>query len=249
MDKRIPDPGFSGDEGAPDPALAAAQRAYADDPARLPEVLAALHRARVLAPVVAVLGESGTTATGLRVDKTADIALPLLDADGDRAVPVFSGLEALARWDPAARPVPVEGPRAAAVALAEGAEALVLDVAGPHPVALGRAEVRALLDGRGTFPAYADEALASLLSGVLAAEPEVRAAWVAPAAGLDARLTVAVDPAADPAALGERLGQRLRALVSVAVRGLDVVLTGDDTPPPGSRPVLPVHDREGDRPL
>lgn len=240
MDRRIPDPGFAGDSGAADPALAAAQQAYSTDPARLPEVLAALHRARVLAPVVAVLGESGTTAAGLRVEKTSDIALPLLDAgDGHRAVPVFSGLEALGRWDPAARPVPVEGPRAAAVALAEGAEALVLDVAGPHAVTIGLAEVRALLDGRGTLPAYADEALARLLCGVLAAEPEVRAGWLSPAAGLDARLTVVVDPAADAGVLGERLGQRLRALVAVAVRGLDVALTSDGTPPPDGRPVLP----------
>ena len=116
-------------------------------------MLAALHRARVLAPVVALLGETGTTAGGLVHDKTADIAVPVLvDPDGARALPVFTDLAALARWDPAARPVPVAGPRAAQVALAEGAEALVLDLAGPLTVTLPLPEVQALAEGRAAAP-------------------------------------------------------------------------------------------------
>lgn len=231
---RIPDPGFAGDTGEADPVLATAIRAYAGDPGRLPEVLAALHGARVLAPVVAVLGDAGTNPDGLRVDKSADIALPLLldgesdrDGAGDaaRAVPVFSGLAGLARWDPAARPVPVEARRAAAVVLAERADALVLDVAGPLPVTLGLPEVRALLDGRGAVPAYADEELAGLLAQVLAAEPEVLGSSLVPSAGVDARLVVRVTPDADVEALGRRLAARLAALRDHAVRGLDVALT------------------------
>jgi hypothetical protein len=130
--RSIPDPGFAGDDGSADADLVAAVAAHAADPARLPEVLAVLHRARVLAPVVALLGETGTTAGGLVHDKTADIAVPVLvDPEGARALPVFTDLSALARWDASARPVPVAGPRAAQVALAEGAQALVLDLAGP----------------------------------------------------------------------------------------------------------------------
>jgi hypothetical protein len=239
--KEIPDPGFAGDRGEPDERLAAAQDAHARDPARLPEVLAALHDARVLAPVVAVPGDTGTTETGLRVDKTADVALALLDdGSGHRAVPVFSGLEALSRWDPSARPVPVEGARAAAVALAEGAEALVLDVAGPQTAVLRLAEVRALAQGRGTTPAYDDEELASLLSRVLAAEPAVTGAWLAPHRGVDARLTVATTAGPDPRDLAARLADRLRALAEHGVRGLDVELTTAGEPPRGARPVLPV---------
>ena len=241
MSRRIPDPGFAGDTGAADEALAAAQEAYATDPARLPEVLAALHRARVLAPVLAVPGETGATEAGLRVDKTADVALALLDdGSGHRAVPVFSGLAALARWDPSARPVPVDGGRAAAVAVAEGAEALVLDVAGPRTVVLGLAEVRALAQGRGTTPAYDDEALAALLCRALAAEPAVTGAWLAPHAGVDARLTVATTVAADPRDLAARLADRLRALADLTVRGLDLELTTVAEPPDGARPVLPL---------
>ncbi|MEO7979993.1 MAG: SseB family protein, partial [Sporichthyaceae bacterium] len=110
--RTIPHPGFAGDDGRADPALTAALARDHDDPAFLPELLAALHGARVLAPVVALLGETEGTADGLVQDKTADIAVPvLLDDVGDRALPVFTDVAALAAWDPRARPVPVDGPR------------------------------------------------------------------------------------------------------------------------------------------
>jgi hypothetical protein len=234
--KRIPDPGFAGDDGAADPRLTAAQHAHAGDPARLPEVLAALHATRVLAPVVAVLAEAGTSAGGLTVDKSSDIALPLLlDAEGHRAMPVFTGLEALARWDRTARPVPVEGPRAAAVAVAEKAEALVLDVAGPFPVTLGPAEVRALAEGRGTVPAYADEELAGAVTRALAREPAVTRCWVAPGAGVDARVTVAVGPGARPEDVGGRVASALHELAGRGVRGLDVAVQPSTAPEPSGR--------------
>lgn len=237
--KRIPDPG--NDDGSPDPRLSAALMAHADDPGRLPDVLAALHHVRVLAPVVAVLGETGTSAAGLRVDKTSDIALPLLlDAGGRRAVPVFSCLEALARWDRSARPVPVAGPQAAAVALAEGAEGLVLDLAGPWKVTLGLPEVRALAVGGAAVPAYDDEGLAGEVALVLAAEPAVVGGWLGPGAGVDAMLTVVLDPSTSTQAVGARLAERLRApaLRPGSVRGIDVTLQAERTPAPVGRLVF-----------
>lgn len=238
--RRIPDPGFAGDTGAPDPALAAALAAAGSDDGRLPEVLAALHGARVLAPVVAVLAESAVTGSGLVVDKRADIAVPLLvSADGARAVPVFTGLEALARWDPAARPVPVTGPRAAEVALAEAAEALLVDLAGPHPATLGAAELHALATGRGLVPAYADEALRVAVHRVLAGVPEVAAGWLSPWPGSDARLTVALADGAVPAAVAPRLVAALpEPLRSGGVRGVDLAVLGPGEPPPAGRRVF-----------
>jgi type III secretion system (T3SS) SseB-like protein len=246
--KRIPDPGFAGDEGHADPVLAAALAAAAQDPGRQPEVLAALHRCRVLAPVVAVLGESDVGASGLPRDKTSDIAVPLLGgADGRRALPVFTGLAALARWDPQARPVPVEGRRAAQVALAESAEVLVLDVAGPVTAVLETAELRALAEGRGAVPAYDDAELAAALSAVLAREEDVTAAYLLPQPGADARLEVAVAPPGGdvagsglPARLAGRLGE-LAAVRAAAVRGLDLaVLPAGEAPtrPGVSRPLF-----------
>jgi hypothetical protein len=136
----IPDPGFAGDDGAADPALVAALRAYAaapGDPAAHIAVLDALTRARVLVPVVAVLGEAEHAGDGLAREKTSDMATVLLTGnDGRRALVAFTGLSGLDAWRADARPVPVTAVDAARSAVAEGAEALVLDVAGPTPYAV-----------------------------------------------------------------------------------------------------------------
>jgi hypothetical protein len=226
--RTIPDPGFAGDDGRADPGLSAALALDPDDPAYLPRLLAALHAARVLAPVVALLGESGSTAAGLRVDKSADIAVPVLvGADDDRGLPVFSDLAALAAWDRGARPVPVEGPRAAQVALAEGASALVVDLAGPVPATLPLPELRALAEGRGRRPAWEDPAVAAAVAGLLDAEPAARSASLDPCAGRDARLTVVVAADADPSSVAGRLAPVVADLpvVRAGIRGLEVTVT------------------------
>jgi hypothetical protein len=228
--RSIPASAFRGDDGAADSGLVAALALFAADPARRPDVLAALHAARVLAPVVATPDEVATGAAGLRVDKTSDIAVPLLEGtDGRRALPVFTGLDSLARWDPAARPAPVAGPRAAEVAVAEGAEVLVVDVAGPDTCVLEVPELRALVEGRGVVPAYDDDHLATELRSALAAEPAVAVAWLLPAPGVDARLTVRlVDGDAAPGGLARLLASLARRVADLpgwekhGVRGLDV---------------------------
>jgi hypothetical protein len=129
--------GAPDDTGVADPALAAALAAYAGDPGREPAVLAALPAARLLVPVVAELDEAETGPDGLRRDKSADMATVLMrGADGRLALLAFTGLEAMQRWDPDARPVPVPAPTAALAALQDGAEALLIDVAGPVPYAV-----------------------------------------------------------------------------------------------------------------
>jgi hypothetical protein len=225
--RTLPDPGFAGDDGTAAPALTAALTRDADDPAYLPELLAALHAARVLSPVVALLGETATTGTGLVRDKTADIAVPVLvGADGARGLPVFSGLAALAAWDPQARPVPVEGPRAAQVALAEGAEALVVDLAGPVAATLPAPELRALAEGRGRRTAWTDPEIAADVGRLLDAEPAARSAQLTPSRGFDARLTVRLDAGADSAEVAHRLTTALAGQPAVrrGVRGLEVAV-------------------------
>jgi len=124
--------GAPDDVGMADPALAAALAAYADDAAREPDVLAALAGARLLVPVVAELGEAETGPDGVVHDKSSDMAAVLMrGADGRTALLAFTGLEAMRRWDPEARPVPVSAQVAGHAALQDGAAALLIDVAGP----------------------------------------------------------------------------------------------------------------------
>lgn len=130
--RSIPDPGFAGDDGAADPALAAALSAYAEDPSRHAETLAVLQQARLLVPVVAVAGEVEVDEQGLAHDKTSDMATVLMRGrDGRTALLAFTSTETLQRWDPDARPVPAEATRAASAAVQDGASALLVDVAGP----------------------------------------------------------------------------------------------------------------------
>lgn len=159
---------FAGDDGSGDPALVAALTGYAGGEADLAAVAGALANARVLVPVVAVLGEAEQSSlTGLTSDKNADMALVLLTSpQGQQALPVFTSLETLHRWNPEARPVPVQSRRAALSGVDEGCEVIVVDPAGPDTAVLARPAVWALAQGRRWTPSFDDpEVVAAVMAG------------------------------------------------------------------------------------
>lgn len=164
--RTIPDPGFAGDDGAVSPEVASALAAYDRDPqGRQRAALATLQHARLLVPVVAVLGEVEHDEQGLAHDKTSDMATVMMRGrDGRLALLAFTGTDPMRRWNPESRPVPVSVPDAARAALHDGAEALLVDVAGP---------VRFVLEG---------EALTALAEGFVLAELAGRHGWVKPRA-------------------------------------------------------------------
>lgn len=148
--RRLQGSSYVDDTGAADPGLAAALASYAADATgeSYPAVLAALATARLLVPVVAVLGEVEHGADGLARDKTSDMATVLLTApDGRRALLAFTSTDTLAQWDADARPVPVASALAAATAVQEGAAALVVDVAGPRSFTVADADLHRLAAG------------------------------------------------------------------------------------------------------
>ena len=165
MSRTIPDPGFPGDDGTADPALTAALAAYASGDGGYAAALAALVDSRVVVPVVAIAGEVEVDEAGLAHDKTSDMAAVLLTRpDGRRGLLAFSGTATLTAWDPDARPVPVTARTAARAALQEGADALVVDLAGP---------VRFPVEG---------EDLRGLAAGWTLGRVGDRSAWIRPAA-------------------------------------------------------------------
>lgn len=243
--KNIPDPGFSDDDGSADQRLTAALAAWADDPAAEPEVLSALVGARLLVPVVAVLGEVEETPTAdggvLRREKTSDMAVPTLEAPGGRrALPAFTSTEALARWRPDARPVAVPLHQALQAAAHEKADTIVLDLAGPVTFPLTGPALLALAEGRTNPDPLADPAVAQALRTVLAAEAGVLRAHLAPSAGSDAdadgtlALTLAAD--APPHEVAQRIAGALAAdevLRARLVRGLRLALLPAHATVPG----------------
>ncbi len=146
--RAIPDPGFAGDDGSADPAVAAALEAYRQGSSSVGAVLAALVTGRLLVPVVAVLDEAEAGPTGLHREKSSHMAtVTVTGRDGRRALVAFTSTETLTRWRADARPVPVTASQAAGAALDEGADALVVDLAGPVPFAVEGAALRSLAAG------------------------------------------------------------------------------------------------------
>ncbi len=108
------------DLGAADPQLVAAL-AGGDAGA----IVAALQNARLLVGVIAMPGAEHAS--------EGEMALALLEsADGERALPAFTGLDAMTAWNPQARPVPRAATEIFAYAQAESLAAVVIDPGAPH---------------------------------------------------------------------------------------------------------------------
>lgn len=163
--------GFEDDTGAADPALLAL---VADPDTSGAELIRALSQARLLVAIVATATEITQVAPGVHVDSSVDTALVTLTSPGgERALPAFTGVPALAAWDPQARPVPVTGVRAAQAAIEEACDVLALDVAGPVTKVLGSSMLWALAQGRPWLPAHQDPVVAEAVHSLLASAPEV----------------------------------------------------------------------------
>lgn len=154
---------FRSDDGSADPQVAAALAAFAAGRGGEHAALTALAGSRLLVPVLAALttaagqpagpqdgagGQDASCRQDSAAEKASDMALPaLVGADGRHAVPAFTSLAALTRWQAAARPVPTEAGLVWRAAVAESC-AVVIDIAGPVPLAVEGARLTALARGQ-----------------------------------------------------------------------------------------------------
>lgn len=130
--QRILGSAYGGDDGTAPPALVEALQAFGSGQRSYADVLTVLLTSRVLVPVVAVDGEREVGPHGLVHDRSADMATVLLTgADGRQAYLAFTSMASLEAWRRDARPVPVSFATAARAALQDGADAVVVDLAGP----------------------------------------------------------------------------------------------------------------------
>jgi len=181
------EPQFSADDGAADPAVLAALAAYAAGRGSEHAALTALAGSRLLVPVVALPAgdeggrapdDNGAPAPGgtprvLRGEKSTEMALPtLIGRDGRAAILAFTCLDALTRWRPEARPVPVPAARAW-LAGTQDASAVVIDVAGPVPLTVEGARLGALAAGRPVPLPHQDPDVLAALQAALATEPVI----------------------------------------------------------------------------
>jgi SseB protein N-terminal domain len=168
---------YRDDHGDADPAVAAALAAYAAGTGTEHAVLIALAESRLLVPVVAVLADEQTVLADERTgpadeltrpaaghdrsnhesvgprgfpvhgEKVSEIAMPSITGrDGRPALAAFTCLDAVRRWRPAARPVPVPSLGVWQSAMQESS-AVVIDIAGPVPLAIEGARLEAMAAG------------------------------------------------------------------------------------------------------
>jgi len=244
---------FAADDGSADPAAAAALAAFAAGTGSEHAALTALAGARLLVPVVAAEvaaevadgvpdgvpdgdapppGASGDSCHVPSGEKTSEMSIPtLMGQDGRPAVPAFTSLAAMHAWQPGARPVPADAARVWQAAAADAA-AVVLDIAGPVPLAIDGARLAALAAGQPVPLPEHDPDVHAAIAAVAATYPQVTAVRLAgdPAGeGPDLTVELSLALGASPATAGQlgsevlgRLGSRLR-------RGLAVTIA-----PPGS---------------
>ncbi|MDX6343507.1 MAG: hypothetical protein QOH87_3645 [Trebonia sp.] len=203
----------AGDTGGADPAVAATLAAYAAGTATEHAALTAVAASRLLVPVVAVLAEANADGT----EKETEMALPtLIGNDGRKAVIAFTGADTVRRWRADARPVPVPAARLWPAVAAEQADAVVIDVAGPVPLVVEGARLRALASGAPPPLPHEDPDIRAQVAAVtddFTLEP----------GGRDAELTITLKTAdlaaarAAAEAIAARLAPRLRRGIAVRV--------------------------------
>lgn len=176
------------DDGSADPALLAALLRFRAGEGSQVEVVDAFRSARVLIPLIAEKGDEGTAPSGLTVDKTQELSIVTVAApDGRRVQPVFSSVQAMGRWDAAARPIPVDAMRVALSASAEDTDLIVLDPTADTEFVIRRPAVWAIAQGQRWEPGHLSPEVVGALQESIAHELAVIDVAVAPG-DADARL-------------------------------------------------------------
>jgi len=231
IDLRVGDQRYSDDHGDADPDVAAALAAYAAGTGGEHAALLALAQSRLLIPVVAMVpDDDDTQSEGPGGEKASEMAmLKIIGRDGRQALPVFTCLEAVHRWRPAARPVPVPAMGVWQAARQESC-AVVIDIAGPVPFVVEGTRLAALAGG--AVPAMHEDSDVWQQVAAAAADiaPGIRVRLSPPNGGLDFTLELA--PPAGTAglvpeevasriadAVHDRLPGRIRSGIAVMRRG------------------------------
>ena len=227
---------FAGDDGKPDPRLAAVLSAYAAGREGEHAALAALAGTRLLMPLVAFDQERGgacgspdasparETCGSPGSSPAREMAFPtLIGRDGRPALLAFTSLDALTRWRADARPVPALAARVWETAVADSC-AVVIDVAGPVPLAVDGARLGALAKGEPPPAPQDDPDVHALIAEVLAGEPGIAGAELAGGgAGADLAVRLMFRPGGAPPPGVQRAAEAIAAgLAGRLRRGIEI---------------------------
>jgi SseB protein N-terminal domain len=238
---------FRADQGGADPAVTAALTAFSAGRASEHAVLTALAQARLLVPVVAVvadeLADGDLPQPGPQAsrggEKASEMAIPaIVGRDGRRALPAFTCLETLRRWQADARPVPVAAAGVWQSAVQES-QAVIIDIAGPVPLAVEGARLAALADGTAVPRLHEDPDVRAAVAAAVAKQPASIRVRLGPPQG-DADLMVELEPAGPatgqpvPDDLANAFADELAARLAGRLgRGIALVLRSPEASAPG----------------
>jgi hypothetical protein len=152
------------------------------------EVVDEVRVSRLLIPLVAHAGDLGTTPNGQLVDKTQELSIiTVAGPDGRSVLPAFTSVDAMARWNPAARPIPADGIRVALAAASEGTDLVVVDATSDTEFAIRRPALWAIAQDKPWQPSYLDEEVLAEFMAAASGEEAIVAVQLAPG-DADARL-------------------------------------------------------------
>ena len=130
----VPETDFADDDGAPNLALRLAIDSYSseqtDETAKA--LIGMLAGSRLLVPVVA---QVDAIEDGVEKDSSMH-SVEFVAEDGRRALLGFTGTDALTLWNADARPIPRASHVVAQSVLEQELDALIIDIAGPTPIAI-----------------------------------------------------------------------------------------------------------------
>lgn len=171
----------SDDDGSAPEKLMEAIRRFRGGELGEAEVLESLRGSRLLVPLIARLGESGTNQQGTLVDKSQELSIvTVAGPDGRTVLPAFTSVDSTRRWNPKARPVPVAAPRVALAAAGESTDLIVIDPTSDTEFVLRRPAVWALARSLAWVPSYLDPEVLQAFMDAAAPEPAVGAVYLAP---------------------------------------------------------------------
>ena len=137
-------------------------------------VIDALRTARLLVPLVANLGEASTNGHGRLIDKSQELSIiTVAGPDGRTVMPVFSSADAMAAWNPGARPVPADAVRVALAAAQEQTDLVVLDPTTPTEYVIRRPALWAIAQSVEWTPSYASQQINTAFTESIATELSV----------------------------------------------------------------------------
>lgn len=176
------------DDGSPPERVVEAIRRFRAHEVGVAEVVAALHDARLLLPLLATRGDEGVGPHGQVVDKTQELSIvTAAGPDGRPVLPAFTSTDTMREWNASARPIPIVVPRIAMAVASEGTPLIVVDPGSPTQFALRRPSFRALATGEPWVPCFEDPQVLDAFLESSAGEAALVAMQLAPG-DPDARL-------------------------------------------------------------